>query len=192
MRTKILFFVIIICIGFGSNCVLSTYNRALYVSNIKYYGKYIKKAYEPMPGEEPRQFPFEMVSWPSDFYDPPNVIEIKANIVNQAGVMAKDVIIELKVWYFLGKLIEDEEQIFIEESKKNCTWKKQIEKTLILKTIFAKKSSSIKIAEINLENELDMFEEKGLRPWAIKTQVSIRKPKGNTLSKVFSVDVIED
>ena len=192
------FFKILLICGFilmqevNGFCAQSENSANLLTVKIKYYGNYVEKVYEPFPGTKPIKLPTEISSWPGDFYDPPDVVEVKIEVQNNSSFSLNNVIFDSSLRYKVGKLIEDDNGIDIEKSKNGIKWLDYFfTKSYTIKSIKPKETVIVNIMNLNLIKDLDIFYKTKDRPWQCETKVRFIRPKASQIfSRILSIDLI--
>lgn len=200
MKSKVFFthiaiIAIILIFSLGMYIIESNSNKyekeSITVEKIIYLAKFLNKQYEPMPGEEPLKMPIEVTSWPGEFYDPPDVIEVVAELKNNSDITIKSLELNTKIRYKVGKIIGTEDSIDVEKSKLYSMWLNYMEKIVKVDLILPHSITHVKIGEIFLEKDMQQFSSNNERPWECETIVNISNQK-ISVTNVLPIEVIYD
>ena len=189
---KIIFFICLAILLYSGFCFAQNNPPQIEIVKVSYLGDFINKPYEPMPGEEPIQLPVEIDSWPGSFYYPPDVIEVMVELRNNSKKIIRNVVLNAKIRYKVGKLLFDSDGIDVTKSMSTSKWMNySFDKNISIKVIDPLSSIKISVGRIELEKDMDMYEKNKERQWACETRlVTIKPTKSNIMTKVLPIEVI--
>jgi hypothetical protein len=152
---------------------------------IMYMASFTEKKYEFIPPEKPLKFPVEISSWPGEFHEGPDTIDVFFEFTNSTKKKQRNIKVDVLVEINAGKIINSDGEIDVEKSKKVSKYLKYFSKEMVVKQLAPGGKIKVNLKRIMLRKIMNKYIDKNENIWEIKTTL---KMQGKSIKKILPIE----